>query len=416
MKSYDWIVVGGGITGISIAEILTRQGHTVALIEKNKKLASVATREFHEWVHTGSLYTLIKDQMKTLKYILGSLDDLLEFYTSFKNMNLMPTENGLTINESKKGWFNKNYINFKYRLKNRKFLINWMFSIARSIALIDGIRKHDWLRRRAGIIESVKSEYYLPIIKNLIKIIFSTNKFFKIKSTDFTTNSRILLRDLLSTSIKNGLEVFTDNELKSIQSKDGQIIAECNNKKITGRKIVICVGGNLEKFTNTKIKKSLAPIAVVKNVPSDTESFVELDYFKKTCINIITKGSSYGLIGGISLSNKKELDKYFEYMISEHKKNNQNMEVLQKYIGIKNEIISRGENRNYIFHINQEKENKNVWSIIPGKFSLAFSIAPEFYRLVYKKNPKKFFETHEDEKNKDIIEETIWENVQNKVS
>ena len=78
-------------------------------------------------------------------------------------------------------------------------------------------------------------------------------------------------------------------------------------------------------------------------------------------------------------------------MISEHKKNNPNMEVLQKYVGIKNEIISRGENRNYIFHINQEKENKNVWSIIPGKFSLAFSIAPEFYRLVYKKTQKNSF-------------------------
>jgi hypothetical protein len=416
MKSYDWIVVGGGITGISIAEILTRQGHTVALIEKNKKLASVATREFHEWVHTGSLYTLIKDQMKTLKYILGSLDDLLEFYSSFENMNLMPTENGLAINETKNGWFNKNYINFKYRLKNRKFLINWMFSIARSIALIDGIRKHDWLRRRAGIIESVKSEYYLPIIKNLLKIIFSSNKFFKIKSTDFTTNSRILLRDLLSTSIKNGLEIFTENELESIHNKDGHIIAECNNKKITGNRIVICIGGNLEKFTKNKIKKSLAPIAVVKNVPSDTESFVELDYFKKTCINIITKGSSYGLIGGISLSNKKELDKYFEYMINEHKKANPNIEVLQRYVGIKNEIISKGENRNYIFHINQEEGNKNIWSVIPGKFSLAFSIAPEFYRLAYKKNPKKFFQTYEDEKNKSIIEETIWENVQNKES
>ena len=40
MKQFDWIVVGGGIAGISISEILTREGYSVALIEKNKKLAS----------------------------------------------------------------------------------------------------------------------------------------------------------------------------------------------------------------------------------------------------------------------------------------------------------------------------------------------------------------------------------------
>ena len=57
MKTYDWIIVGGGIAGISLCEILTREGHSVALIEKNNKLASETTREFHEWVHTGSLYT-----------------------------------------------------------------------------------------------------------------------------------------------------------------------------------------------------------------------------------------------------------------------------------------------------------------------------------------------------------------------
>ena len=102
-KSYDWIVVGGGIAGISVAEILTREGHGVALIEKNKKLASVATKEFHEWVHTGSLYTLVKDQMKTLKYILPSLDDLFEFYSCFENMMVIPTESGLRINQNRLG-------------------------------------------------------------------------------------------------------------------------------------------------------------------------------------------------------------------------------------------------------------------------------------------------------------------------
>ena len=123
MRTFDWIIAGGGIAGISLCEILTREGHSVALIEKNNKLASETTREFHEWVHTGSLYTLVKDKMETLKYVLGSLDDLLEFYSSFSKMNLKPSESGLKIMEDEKGWFNPNYINFKYRLKNRKFII-----------------------------------------------------------------------------------------------------------------------------------------------------------------------------------------------------------------------------------------------------------------------------------------------------
>ena len=191
--------MGGGIAGISLSEILTREGHSVALIEKKNRLASVTTKEFHEWFHTGSLYTLLKDDMKTLKYILGSLDDLLEFYSSFPQMNLRPTENGLKIDDIEKGWFSPNYINFKYRLKNRKLILPWIYAIARSIALIEGIRNHDWLRRRAGIIESVTREYYLPIIKNLFKLLGSRNKFFKVQSTDFTTNSRNLLRDMVKT-------------------------------------------------------------------------------------------------------------------------------------------------------------------------------------------------------------------------
>ena len=34
-SSYDWIVVGGGVSGISVAEILSREGKSVLLIEKN---------------------------------------------------------------------------------------------------------------------------------------------------------------------------------------------------------------------------------------------------------------------------------------------------------------------------------------------------------------------------------------------
>ena len=415
MKTFDWIIIGGGIAGISLSEILTREGHSVALIEKRNKLASVTTREFHEWFHTGSLYTLLRDDMKTLKYILGSLDDLLEFYSSFPKMNLQPTDNGLKITDNNEGWFSPNYINFKYRLKNRKLILPWLYIIARSIALIDGIKKHDWLRRRAGILESVTTEYYFPILKNLLKIVASSNKFYKIETTDFTTNSRDLLKDMIATAEKNGLEIFTKNELLEIKNSNNNIIANCSNDNFQAKNMVVCLGGEIEKFSDLKINKSYAPIAVVKNIKADTKSFVELDCFKKNCINIVTKGKSFGLIGGISLSKKDEVQKYFDFMINEHKKLNPGIEILEKYIGVKNEIFQKKENRNYLFHINPSRKYKNVWSVIPGKFTLAFSMAPEFYRIVYKKNPRKFFNTSSDAGNfSHLIEETVWGEIQKK--
>ena len=415
MKTFDWIVVGGGVAGISLSEILTREGHSVALIEKKNKLASATTREFHEWFHTGSLYTLLKDDMKTLKYILGSLDDLLEFYSSFPKMNLRPTDKGLKIADNNKGWFSPNYINFKYRLKNRKLILPWLYAIARSIALIDGIRKHDWLRRRAGILESVTTEYYFPILKNLLKIVASSNKFYKIETTDFTTNSRDLLKDMIATAEKNGLEIFTKNELLEIKNSNNNIIANCSNDNFQAKNMVVCLGDEIEKFSDLKINKSYAPIAVVKNIKADTKSFVELDCFKKNCINIVTKGKSFGLIGGISLSKKVEVQKYFDFMINEHKKLNPGIEILEKYIGVKNEIFQKKENRNYLFHINPSRKYKNVWSVIPGKFTLVFSMAPEFYRIVYKKNPRKFFNTSSDTGNFfHLIEETVWGEIQKK--
>ena len=284
-----------------------------------------------------------------------------------------------------------------------------MYAISKSITLIDGIRRHDWLRRRAGILESLTAKYYLPIFKNLTKIILSNQKFFKIQTTDFTTNSRYLLRDMLATAVNNGLEIFINNALIEIKNLNGSVIANCKNGSFQAKNMAVCLGAEIEKFSNFKIKKSFAPIAVVKNIKANSESFVELDCFKKNCINIITKNKSIGLIGGISLNKKSEIEKYFNFMINEHRKLNPEIEVIKKYVGLKNEVTVSNENRNYLFHINSVSKYKNVWSIIPGKFTLAFSLAPEFYRIVYKKNPRKFFTTISDDgKFSHLVADTIW--------
>ena len=93
---------------------------SVLLIEKNDLLASETTKEFHEWVHSGALYTLAPDNLLTLRYLLGATDDLLQFYGAFPRMNLVPTENGVDAIDS--GWFNSERIRFKYRIRKLNHL------------------------------------------------------------------------------------------------------------------------------------------------------------------------------------------------------------------------------------------------------------------------------------------------------
>lgn len=409
MKKFEWAVIGSGIAGITAAEILTREGHTVVLIEKNEKLASETTRDFHEWMHTGSLYTLIPDNLLTLKFILGAIDDLLEYYSTYENMNLIPTEKGLIINLQEKGWFENNNIHFKFRIKDRKWTFPWILGIARAIFLIDRIKEHDWLRRRAGVTDPFKLDLS-EIFQMIKKLLSYKEKFYDYETPDFTTNSRNVLNDLLLRSMDNGLKISTSNEFINFEKQEGRIIVNCTKESFEVNNIVLCIGGNIIKYVEANLKVSYAPLAVIKNVPQSTNSFVELDYFPENCINIITKSNGIGLIGGISFSNIKKCESYIAEVIKKHKVYNPQLEVLHTYNGIKNEITLKDQPRNYLYHILELQ--KNVWSIIPGKFTLGFSIAPEFYRRVYKKNPRKYIiTTNHFENNHELLSNTVWYDV-----
>jgi hypothetical protein len=410
MKSYEWAIVGGGVAGIAVSEILTRQGHSVVLIDKGEKLASETTRDFHEWIHTGALYTLVPDRLITLRFILGAIDDLIAFYSNFERMNLSPTTSGLNIEETNGGgWFSPNYIHFKYRIKGRKITLPWLIGVARSLNINERLHKHDWLRRRAGELDPLKSRLWTNTVKKMPSLLKYKEKYFDYKTTDFTTNSRILLRDIITTAITNGLDISLNNKVKKIDKQNKGYIVEGENECFQVDKIAICAGSGITKFTDAKIKTSYAPIAVVEGISHNTNSFVELDYFPKNCINILTKEDGVGLIGGITLNNIEKCDEYIDFVIKKHKQMNPNLKVLEKYIGKKNELIFNNEDRNYLYHISPIPDYKNVWSIIPGKFTLAFSLAPEFYRQVYSKNPIKVFNSCIDEgKYSSFISNTAW--------
>jgi glycine/D-amino acid oxidase-like deaminating enzyme len=409
MKSYEWAVIGGGIAGIAVSEILAREGHSVVLVDQNQKLASETTRDFHEWIHTGALYTLVPDRLLTLKFILGAVDDLIEYYSAFDRMNLMPTMAGLSIDSRSDGWFSPNYIRFKYRIKGRKIVFPWLVGVARSLHINEKLHGHDWLRRRAGELGPLKDSIWREAIARSIKLLGYRDKFLEFQTTDFTTNSRLLLRDIVGTAVGNGLTVSLGNKVGKV-TEDGQsLVVHGQKDSFRASRVAVCAGAGTSDFTESKVTTSYAPIAVVRGISPEMTSFVELDYFRKNCINILTKKNGVGLIGGITVNHREECDPYLDFVIAEHKKLNPDLQVIERYVGYKNEVTFKTQERNYLYHINSVEGRKNMWSIIPGKFTLAFSLAPEFYRRVYSKNPRKSFVTHQsDERTANMVANTAW--------
>lgn len=402
---YDWIVVGGGIAGIAVAEILCRENKSVLLIEKNDLLASETSKQFHEWVHSGALYTLVPDNLLTLRYLLGATDDLLQFYGSFPNMNLMPSDNGVRALGS--GWFNSDPIAFKYRI--RKFNPIWMSLVSRSVSIINQLSQHDWLRRKAGSEYGKNQLSFDYWYKHIWKQMSSSQKFYTLTSPDITMNSRVLLKDLIEASNAKGLDVVVNEEVINIDESGNKVKVKTSDGLYESHNVVICSPDVIANKFDVPIKRGFAPMAIVENVPEDEVSFVELDYHVKTCINLLKKNNGIGQAGGITVNAESEIEPYLKYVIAEHKKRNPTIKVIDTYVGIKKELVSKGQDRNYLYHINQNSDR--IWSIVLGKFTLAFSMAPEFYRRVFNKNPTRHIDKVSNSNYGKIISETSWQEI-----
>ena len=53
----------------------------------------------------------------------------------------------------------------------------------------------------------------------------------------------------------------------------------------------------------------------------------------------------------------------------------------------------------------------NTWSLVLGKFTLAFSSAPEFFRRVYGRNPKKVMQTNKLNDLNSYVSKTSWQEI-----
>ena len=206
-----------------------------------------------------------------------------------------------------------------------------------------------------------------------------------------------------------GLKVLTGSPVKEVIEKGNSVSVKVGDIIYKSENVVICSPDLISKQLNIPIKISYAPMAIIENVPENEKSFVELDYNIKKCINLLKKGNGIGQAGGITMKKKEDVDNYLSFIISEHKKRNPEIRVVDTYVGLKKELVQKGEDRNYLYHINQN--SNHIWSIVLGKFSLAFSMAPEFYRRIHNKNPPKVINIPMEKTTNKLVSETSWNEI-----
>ena len=378
---YDWIVVGGGISGVTISEILSRSGYKVLIIEAKNKICSDTSGLFHEWFHTGALYTLSKDNLLTTRNLLSAVDDFLTFYKNFSRNNIRRTENGLKV--YKEGWINDDQIRYLFRI--RKYNIPWLLKVSKSINIIKKLCSHDWLRSRPGDCYGYSRLSRKSSFSNLLKILKNKDEIFKIISPDLSFDSYSLVEDLLSSAINNGTKISLNNEIKTIDEKNGRVIVSSAKSKYFAKRSIICAPKFISKKYLLDLKTSYAPMAVVEGVKENQKSYVQLDSIDSNCINLIYKKNGKALIGGSSFSTTEKANDNLAQIINKHKKLNKKLKVVGTYIGEKREVRIPNFDRNYLYHINHH--TKKISSIVLGKYTLAFTAAAEFYRQIYHDNP-----------------------------
>lgn len=383
---WDFAVVGGGIAGLAIAEMLQRSGASVLLLEKNKTLCAEASAEQQGWFHTGALYTALPNNF-FCRTMVGNLDDLVDYYSDFSNMNLRVEKHIYAT--KREGWFS-NRTNF-YAYSNRKG-VSWKWKLPWAVALYRAKRRMSWfetldasrsLSQQMGFgskpIQYVVHESRLGVNVNNIA--------FTLKSRDRAMDTRLIAVDLLRSYLANGGVVKTQANTQALEKGYVKVAvgASESTSRFHARHIILATGKDTRSF-DVDTRVFLSPLLVV--VPALTDiNFVKMSPHMKQTINHIyhrIDGMEYSVIGNAVYYDAQDCDtdtlnKARVAMVETAKKTFGDFgdHKLDVFFGYKTEVTRSSSIRNYLYHIIDRDTHTLA---LPGKFSLCFSLAANVCR------------------------------------
>ncbi|MFQ5786925.1 MAG: FAD-dependent oxidoreductase [Thermodesulfobacteriota bacterium] len=412
-KKYDLVVVGGGIAGLAIGEIFARSGFKVALLEKDDKLCMGDSGVHHEWFHFGSLYSIFPNN-QFLRTLVGSIDDILVYYRDLEGMNLRVTSDGKLITvENGCNWFREDTIEYVVAARNdpdfelKKFsgikdflnklikLLYWERCIKQFIARHNRFYSYDWRRGVAShyIPKAGLYDYSRVVISKFQddKIRLDPDTHFRIKGYDKPMISSNIITDLIRSLKSSGGDIFLNSRFIDYNNRSNGIEVVSENGVLRTDKLILALGKDLggTHQTESKIDVFVSPLLVVYPNVCDI-NFVRLTPFVTKTINHIkhsVEGKTYSLIGGgyfASPEDPEEKERVQRYLVDRAKlvfPMIKEAKILEVYFGNKTEVASSLKDikkRNYLYRI--ERIDRDVYFVVPGKFSLGFSLAVNTFK------------------------------------
>ena len=376
-------VIGSGIAGLSIAEILSRNGYKVTILESQDKIGGEASLATQKWYHTGWLYAplLNKAAMMGCYKALQLYEKIYSGIFSDKSINLKLRSTGVTYSNSENDWFSDERIFFLYAISTYEMSqlskIFWPFYL----------RFVPFRRLRNLNYDITPLNEIDENMKGLMNRWEGNNNGYQrykvIRSNDAKIDTGKVTKSLVS-QLSHRTEIITNAKPEFRESK-GQTEVKLDGIYFKPDIVILASGkavpDNLREIGSKKLASKIesikSPILVLKNEISYPD-FIRFTPFVEHTINHIkfslSDGNRVSTVGSYySFPTDSEVDiSYYENKMCD-KIGLSKSDVLGSYFGIKTEYLDGAERR---YNHALEKVNSNTFIALAGKFS-------QFPLLVY---------------------------------
>ena len=423
---YDMVVVGGGIAGLCIAELFSRSGWKVALLEKNAGICMEASGAHHGWFHFGSLYSIFPNN-QFMRTLVGGIDDLIEYYSGFPGMNVRVSEDGkLIVPQVDGAWIRDDPIQYIVAARNDRdfnlhvydglanylrkmfFTLTWDLAIKQFISRHQRFHKFDW--RSGPASKNIPKAGWMDYSRDVIfkpegmDCELDPDTHFRVSGFDRPMIPQNIIGDLLKSFIGAGGTFMPDCEYFSYWRQGSVNIVRTRDHEFIAKHLVLASGRELKDHLVGKANVNIVVSPLLVAYPAVCNmNFVRLTPFVSKTVNHIrhyANGEAYSVIGGGYFAppdDESAIAMAKEDMVATAEKVFPALaqaEFKEVYISYKTEMHGEIGERNYQYLM--KRLDENVFAVVPGKFSLGFSLAVNLYKKLVNKPPEGLVKLNQD--------------------